>query len=78
MSEENVNNQTQDFYFNMVDYKGSTYNLKDIVDVKNFHFVNHIKDSINNRVYDIFEDNKHIYKFYYMPPTFTDIKATDK
>lgn len=68
----------QERYFDRVDYKDSTYYLKDIVVVKNFHFVNHIKDSINNRVYDIFEDNKHIYKFYYMPPTSPEIKAIDK
>lgn len=77
-SEDNVNHQAQYFYFDRVDYRDSTYHLKDMVDIKSFNLVKYVTDTIKGRKFDKFEDKRHIYIFQYYPPTFTKIKATDK
>lgn len=77
MSEKQPQND-QSRFFNLVLYKDSTYLLKDIVDVKTFHFVKSITDTISINKFDIFEDKTHIYKFQHLPPTSPEIKASDK
>lgn|GEM_PF-5762835 len=77
MSEKN-SQIDQSRFFNLVRYKDSTYLLKDLVDVKSFHFVKSVTDTISINKSDIFEDKKYIYRFQHLPPTSPEIKATDK
>lgn len=77
MDEKNSKNN-QSRFFDLVFYKDSTYQLKNIVDIKTFHFVKSVIDTVPLSKFDIFEDKIHTYKFQYLPPASPQIKAVDK
>lgn len=53
MNEKNSQNN-QSRFFDLVFYKDSTYQLKNIVDIKTFHFVKSITDTIPAGKFDVF------------------------
>lgn len=77
MNEKNLQND-QSRFFDLVFYKDSTYQLKNIVDIKTFHFVKSVTDTVPLSKFDVFEDKMHIYKFQHLPPTSPEIRAIDK
>lgn len=77
MDEKNSQNN-QSRFFDLVFYKDSTYQLKNIVDIKTFHFVKSVTDTAPLSKFDVFEDKMHTYKFQYLPPASPQIKAMDK
>ncbi len=65
-------------FFDIVLYKDRVYPLKDIVDIKTFHFVKSVTDTVPLSKFDVFEDKMHTYKFQHLPPASPQIRAVDK